>query len=336
MAQASTYFPKVRRMLLFHAPSILTRFWPASTLLRGHLALAILSPLEIDPQILERWSYAYDFHLANISERRILVSNFGMTCNSLCEFYTLDWLRHVGSLPENRLRRRHVLKYATQLPCIRWLTLRWILSRFFITPLPRFPRSIVTLVGNRFSFLPISFLQQSHCTFVIILFRPLTRLFINLKMCIRALFPKPATILGLVEQAFWRVSLFSEWVDASYFEVILARPSRRSTAGTPASGTSGSRWFSLILLHGRIRRRIWWCNFSTLIRIVAETAIVSFYTLPAGFPLPTISKNSLYTLFCSMILDHGVLLKISISAPKFFFFRISCSILFFFIVFNLW
>ena len=57
-------------------------------------------------------------------------------------------------------------------------------------------------------------------------------------------------------------------------------------------------------------------NFSTLIQIVAETAIVSFYTLPAGFPLPTISKNSLYTLFCSLILDHGVLLKISNSVPK--------------------
>ena len=49
--QAGTYFPKVRTMLLFDAPLILTHFWPASTLLRGHLALAILSPLETDPQI---------------------------------------------------------------------------------------------------------------------------------------------------------------------------------------------------------------------------------------------------------------------------------------------
>ena len=49
---------------------------------------------------------------------------------------------------------------------------------------------------------------------------------------------------------------------------------------------------------------------------MAETAIVSFYTLPVGFPLPTISKNSLYTLFSSLILDHGVLLKISTSDPK--------------------
>ena len=56
--------------------------------------------------------------------------------------------------------------------------------------------------------------------------------------------------------------------------------------------------------------------FATLIDTVAETAIVSFHTLPVGLPLPTISKNSVYTLFCPSILDHGVLLIISISVPK--------------------
>ena len=30
------------------------------------------------------------------------------------------------------------------------------------------------------------------------------------------------------------------------------------------------------------------------------------HILPVGFPLPTISKNSLYTLFCPLILVHGV------------------------------
>ena len=45
-------------MLLFLAPLILTHFWPVSTLLRGHLALATLSPPETDPQILERWGCA--------------------------------------------------------------------------------------------------------------------------------------------------------------------------------------------------------------------------------------------------------------------------------------
>ena len=64
--QASTYFPKVRRMLLFGAPLISTHFWPASTLLRGHLALATLSLLENDPQILERWGYAHEVHLGQM------------------------------------------------------------------------------------------------------------------------------------------------------------------------------------------------------------------------------------------------------------------------------
>ena len=50
-------------MLLFGAPLILTLFWPASTLHRGHLALATLSPLETDPQILERWGDADEDHL---------------------------------------------------------------------------------------------------------------------------------------------------------------------------------------------------------------------------------------------------------------------------------
>ena len=68
--QEGTYFPKVRRMLLFHAPLILIHFWPASTLLRGHLALAILSPLETDPQILERWGYADEVHLDKYNRAR--------------------------------------------------------------------------------------------------------------------------------------------------------------------------------------------------------------------------------------------------------------------------
>ena len=59
------------------------------------------------------------FTWTNITERGILVSNFDMTSNSLCELQTLDWLRYVCALPENRLRWRNVLKYATQLPCIK-------------------------------------------------------------------------------------------------------------------------------------------------------------------------------------------------------------------------
>ena len=50
-------------MLLFHAPLIVTLFWPASTLLRGHPALATLSLPETDPQILERWGCADEVQL---------------------------------------------------------------------------------------------------------------------------------------------------------------------------------------------------------------------------------------------------------------------------------
>ena len=121
---------------------------------------------------------------------------------------------------------------------------------------------------------------------------------------------------GLVEQAFWRMPFFTEWVIASSSKVILARPSKRSTAGTFSSGTWGSRWFSLILLHERSRRRIRLCRFSTLLHIVPETDIVSFRTLPVSFPLPTISKNSLFTLFCPLILDRGVPFMISVSGLK--------------------
>ena len=108
--QAGTYFPKVRRMLFFGAPFILTHSWPASTLLRGHLAPATLSPPETDPQISERWGYADEVHLGKCNRARDFgLEFFGMTCNSLRELHTLDWSLHVSALPENRLRRRHVL-----------------------------------------------------------------------------------------------------------------------------------------------------------------------------------------------------------------------------------
>ena len=91
-------------------------------------------------------------------------------------------------------------------------------------------------------------------------------------------------------QSFWRVPPFTKRVIASSCEVILARSSRHSTTGTLSSGTSGSLRFSLILLHERSRSQIRLCQFSTLIDVVAESAIVSFHTLPVGVPLPIISK----------------------------------------------
>ena len=49
-------------------------FWQASTLLRGHLALATLSPPETDPQILERWGYAHEVHLDKCNRAKDFLS----------------------------------------------------------------------------------------------------------------------------------------------------------------------------------------------------------------------------------------------------------------------
>ena len=181
------------------------------------------------------------------------------------------------------------------------------------------PRSVVTsvTVDNRLPYAVVQtiLLQHGHCTFVIICFGPFITLFINLTMCIRALFSKSATTLRLVEQAFWRMPLFTERIGASPFEATLAGPSRHSTTGTLSSGTSDSRRITLILLHERIRRRIrlcqFSCNFSTLIGIVTGTANVSFRTLPVGFHCQQ-SPRILCPRYFLWILDHGVLLKISI------------------------
>ena len=51
-------------MLLLVAPrNLSTAFLASFTLLRGHFALATLSPPETDPQILERRGYADEVHL---------------------------------------------------------------------------------------------------------------------------------------------------------------------------------------------------------------------------------------------------------------------------------
>ena len=128
-------------------------------------------------------------------------------------------------------------------------------------------------------------------------------------------FTKPTTTLGLVEQAFWRVPLFTEWIGASSFDVILAWPSKHSSLRLLPVGL---RVFDAFFhpVAWRTRTRIRLCHFCTLIDILTETAIVSSGTLPVELPLPTKSKNFLSTLFCSLILDHGVLLINSVSGLK--------------------
>ena len=63
-------------MLLCFSPLLLRYFWPASTLLHGHIALAILSLLETDPQILELLGYVDEDHLG----KSFQAMDFGLAC----------------------------------------------------------------------------------------------------------------------------------------------------------------------------------------------------------------------------------------------------------------
>ena len=57
-------------MLFYVSPLVSGYILPFSTLLHGHIALAIPSLLETDPQILEHWGYADEDH-----NRRIIPSD---------------------------------------------------------------------------------------------------------------------------------------------------------------------------------------------------------------------------------------------------------------------
>ena len=76
MMQGGTYFPETRRMLLYVSTLTSGCFWPASTLLHGHIALATLPLPETDPQILERWGYADEVHLG----KSFRAKDFGLEC----------------------------------------------------------------------------------------------------------------------------------------------------------------------------------------------------------------------------------------------------------------
>ena len=63
-------------MLFYVSPLIFGYFWPASTLLHGHIALAIPPLLETDPQILAPWGYADEDHLS----KPIRAKDSGLPC----------------------------------------------------------------------------------------------------------------------------------------------------------------------------------------------------------------------------------------------------------------
>ena len=83
-------------------------------------------------------------------------------------------------------------KTQPQLPCIRWTAPNRSVALRVTGVTAGSPRSVVTFVtvdnGLPRSIMQLILLQHGYCTFVIILFGPFTRLFINLTMCIWALF----------------------------------------------------------------------------------------------------------------------------------------------------
>ena len=83
-------FPKVRRMLFYVSPFILGYFWPASTLLHGHIALAIPTFLETDLQNLEHWAYADEDTLGKLFQAMV----FGLECQH--DVTRLWWIEHIG------------------------------------------------------------------------------------------------------------------------------------------------------------------------------------------------------------------------------------------------
>ena len=65
-------------------------FWPTSTLLHGHIALAIPSLLETDPQILDHCCYAVEDHLG----KSFQAMDSGLECWR--DAIRLWWIEHIG------------------------------------------------------------------------------------------------------------------------------------------------------------------------------------------------------------------------------------------------
>ena len=69
-------FSEGEKNAVFSAFIFVGYFWPASTLLHGHIALAIPSLPETDPQILEHWGCADEDHLG----KSFQAMDFGFEC----------------------------------------------------------------------------------------------------------------------------------------------------------------------------------------------------------------------------------------------------------------
>ena len=155
-------------------------------MLQGHIALAILSLPETDPQILENWG--------------------------------LRWWGSPGQIiPGDGFWSRMLAWRTTAL--VNWT------HRVGFSVFELFRKIFVDFESS------ISWNTQDNCRVIFNMATALLSPFFwylllgcpSTWRCAQEHFPQSASIFGLVEQAFWRMPLFTEWSGASSFEVILER-----------------------------------------------------------------------------------------------------------------
>ena len=161
-------------------------------------------------------------------------------------------------------------------------------------------------------------LQHGHCTFVTIRFRPFATLFINLAMLTKSLFTKPTTTLGLVEQA--SILEGATFHKMSYCKFLWGNPCKAIETFYHWGAFSWDFGFSMLFL-----------SFCCMIEfgdgfdgVIFPRLLTSWRKLQLSpfthCELVSHCQQSPRILcprcFVPMILDHGVLLKISISGSK--------------------
>ena len=258
LMQVGTCFPKVRRMLLFHAPSILTHSasrapcschsvssWDRSSNFRALGQRQQGSPGQTWPS----W----------ISHVRLV---------SACPSSSGEWTSAASCL---EIRNPIILHQIIDVEMIFVPTSCH--SSYHVSLMDRdIGRQRVLFHANHLSSAQLHFGHHSFWTFQSAVLQP-----DGVHM---STFPQNGNHSWYCRTSILEGAIFHKM---SYYKFLLGNPCKAIETFSPlwifSSGTSGSRWFSLIPLHERIRKRIW-CNFSTLTDIVAETAIVSFHALP--------------------------------------------------------
>ena len=319
--QASTNFPKVRRMLLFLASLSCIHFWPASTLLRGHLALATLSHPETDPQILERWGCADEVHLGKYPSEGLWSRILVWRAIAFVKFSS--WI----GFSMSELSRK--IDFGAQWSTSSTSSFQLMIG---VTIDIKSTRSLVIFVtfDNKLPYIvvPIILLQHGYCTFVIILWRPFTKLFINLMMWIRALFSQICNHSWSCRTIILEGATFHRM---SWCKFPWSNPCNAIKTFYHWDFFLWDFGFSTHLPHSAA-----WKNSET-----DSTVIFHAYSYRGGNCNCLLQNTARWTpILCTRFFVPGFLTmaffsKLPFLTPKFLFLT-SCSILLFTIVFNLW